>query len=122
MNIMNKVTLRILQKNKTRTIVTIIGVILSTAMFTAVTTFISSLQNYVVSYMMVEEGDWHGVIHDVTAKDIDRLAEIEEVENLVFTRNGGYSYLEHTQNEYKPYLHILELEDKAFEHLPIQMI
>ena len=122
MNIMNKVTLRILQKNKTRTIVTIIGVILSTAMFTAVTTFISSLQNYVVSYMMVEEGDWHGVIHDVTAEDIGRLAEIEEVENLVFTRNGGYSYLEHTQNEYKPYLHILELEDKAFEHLPIQMI
>ncbi len=39
MNIMNKVTLQAMKKNRVRTIVTIIGIILSAAMFTAVTTF-----------------------------------------------------------------------------------
>ena len=48
MNILNKVTLQSLKKNKVRTIVTIIGIILSTAMFTAVTTSISSIRNYMI--------------------------------------------------------------------------
>lgn len=46
MNIFHKITLTNLKKNKTRTIVTIIGIILSTAMFTAVTSSISSLHAF----------------------------------------------------------------------------
>ena len=38
MNIFNKVAMQGLKKNRTRTIVTIIGVVLSAAMITAVTT------------------------------------------------------------------------------------
>ena len=37
MNVLNRVTLKTLRKNKSRTIVTIIGVILSVAMVTAIT-------------------------------------------------------------------------------------
>lgn len=44
MNVLNRVTLKTLRKNKSRTIVTIIGVILSVAMVTAITAFISSMQ------------------------------------------------------------------------------
>ena len=49
MNIFNKVTLQGMKKSRTRTIVTIIGVILSAAMITAVDTFAISLQNYMVN-------------------------------------------------------------------------
>ena len=38
MNILSKVTWEAMKKNKTRTIVTIIGIVLSAAMFMAVTT------------------------------------------------------------------------------------
>lgn len=48
MSILNKVTLQSLKKNKVRTIVTIIGIILSTAMFTAVTTSIASIRGYMI--------------------------------------------------------------------------
>ena len=48
MSIFKKVTLEILKKNKIRTIVTIIGIILSASMFTAVTTTISTLQNFML--------------------------------------------------------------------------
>ena len=46
MNIFNKVTLQSMKKSRTRTIVTVIGVALSAAMITAVSTFAVSLQNY----------------------------------------------------------------------------
>ena len=49
MNIFNKVALQGLKKNRTRTLVTIVGVILSAAMVTAVTTFGVSLLNYLIN-------------------------------------------------------------------------
>ena len=48
MNVLNRVTWNTLKKNRTRTIVTIIGVILSAAMITAVTTFVSTMQDYMI--------------------------------------------------------------------------
>jgi len=42
MNVFNKVTLESLKKNRTRTIVTIIGIMLSAAMICASTTLVSS--------------------------------------------------------------------------------
>ena len=46
MNIFRRVAVKSLLKNRTRTIVTIIGVILSVAMFTAVTSAISTLYTH----------------------------------------------------------------------------
>ena len=48
MNIFNKVALQGLIKNRTRTVVTIIGVALAAALFTGVATFAVSLQDYMV--------------------------------------------------------------------------
>ncbi len=59
MNIFNKVTLQSMKKSRTRTIVTIIGVILSAAMITAVATFAVSLQNYMVNGAIQKYGSWH---------------------------------------------------------------
>ena len=58
MNILNKVTWQAMWKNKTRTIVTIIGIILSAAMFTAVTTLGVSLVSYLIDISAYNEGDY----------------------------------------------------------------
>lgn len=121
MNIMNKVTLKGLLKNRTRTIVTIIGVILSTSMITAVTTFISSLQNYVVDYTIAHEGDWHGVLRNVDIDDYSYIKEDEKLEEVVLTHMAGYANLKGSANEYKPYLRVLEVDDRAFDVLPIKL-
>ena len=46
MNVFHKFAIKSLKLNRTRTIVTIIGIILSTAMLTAVTTTVSSVQQF----------------------------------------------------------------------------
>ena len=56
MNIFNKVTLQSLKKNRTRTFVTIIGIVLSTALICAVTTSFASVRQYAISYFEYTEG------------------------------------------------------------------
>ena len=51
MNIFDKVTVKSLKKNKIRTLVTIIGIMLSTALICAVTTSFASVRQYAIGFM-----------------------------------------------------------------------
>ena len=59
MNIFTKVTLKTMKQNPVRTLVTIIGIMISTAMFTAVTTFTISLFSFMFRTQVYEDGSWH---------------------------------------------------------------
>jgi putative ABC transport system permease protein len=122
MNIVNKVTLRSLKKNKVRTIVTIIGIILSAAMITAVTTLIASMQNYMVNLSIAEEGNWHAAVHNISHGNYEYIRDLSEVQKAVLVRELGYSFLEGSSNEYKPYLYLLEVDKEAFDTLPIHLL
>lgn len=50
MNIFHKVALQGLMRNRTRTFVTVLGVVLSAAMFTGIVTFGTSLMQYLVHH------------------------------------------------------------------------
>ncbi len=122
MNVINRITLKGLKKNKVRTIVTIIGVILSAAMITAVTTLISSFQSYMVNFTIFEEGDWHTCFYNCDKKDIANLANEDELDNISVIKSGGYALLEGSKNEHKPYLHILEFDESAMDMMPLRLI
>ena len=74
MNILHKYTRKTLLKNRIRTIVTIVGIILSTAMITAVTSSITSLQKYMLNIVSATDGVWNGVIR---YPEQERKAELE---------------------------------------------
>ena len=122
MNIMNKVTLKGLLMNKTRTIVTIIGVILSTSMLTAVTTLISSLQEYIIEYTIADKGDWHGAFNNIDMEDYRALKENDNIDTIAVTHLAGYSMLEGSINKNKPFLRVLEFDEKAFETIPVKLV
>ena len=65
MNIFHKVALQGLKRNRTRTFVTIIGVTLSAARITAVTTFGVSLLQYMTNGAIQKYGPWHIAFTDV---------------------------------------------------------
>lgn len=58
-NVFDRVTLQSLRRSRTRTAVTIIGIILSAAMICAVTTFIASLNRYMLDDLIYDRGDWY---------------------------------------------------------------
>ena len=122
MNVFNKVTLQSLKKNKTRTIVTIIGIILSAAMICAVTTFVSSMQNYALEYSIYNDGDWHGAFYDVTWQDYTEVKETGKLSASTYGQLLGYSKVD-SKNEYKPYIYVIGGEkDSFFDTLPVHLI
>lgn len=122
MNIFNKVTLQCMKKSRTRTIVTVIGVILSAAMITAVATFAVSLQNYMVNGAIVKYGTWHVEFLDVDSSFVQERTKDDRVASTAAIENIGYATLEGGKNIHKPYLFIAGFSKEYFEALPISLI
>lgn len=106
MNIFNKLTLQMLRKNKTRTIVTIMGIILATAMICSVTTFCSSILNFLIEAEIFHQGDWHGSMKMTDMDGLETISSAEETENVVYCRNVGYAKVE-SENPRTPYLYLI---------------
>lgn len=122
MNIFNKVTLQSMRKSRTRTIVTIIGVVLSTAMITAVATFGTSLLNFLIKSSIAKYGDWHVEFLDVNSSFVDQLAKDNEVLNTATFTNIGYAALNGSKSPEKPYLFITGFNNKAYDTLSVNLI
>ena len=122
MNVFNKVTLQSMKKSHTRTIVTIIGVVLSAAMITAVATFGTSLQNFLVNGSIVKNGGWHVEFLDVDSSFIQERTHDEGVASTAAFENIGYASLEGVKSPEKPYLFIAGFSKEAFDTLPISLI
>ena len=121
MNVFNKVTLQSLKKNKTRTIVTIIGIILSAAMICAVTTFASSFMNYAKETTIYSDGNWHGYERDTDWNTYTEIWGTGKVEEAVYLQQLGYAYAEGCENEFKPYIYVLGAGKDVEEVLPIHI-
>ncbi len=122
MNIFCKVTLQSLKKSRTRTIVTVIGVILSAAMITAVATFSVSLQSYLINGAVAKTGDWHIEIPDTDSSFVEEQAADSRIANAVALQNIGYAKLKGGRNPDKPYLFIAGWNEKALDTLPIKLL
>lgn len=89
MNIINRFTLRVLRENKVRTLVTIIGIALSVAMFTGVTSLVSSFQQYAIDIEIADAGMWQGRIDNVPAEIVEKMKDDSEITDINAVQNLG---------------------------------
>lgn len=122
MNIFHKVTLRYLKENRTRTLVTIVGIILSASMFTAVTTSISSLRHYLIQSTIYSEGSWYGAAHGLSIEEKEKLALDSRTVESVSMELLGFADLKESINEDKPYLCVQGIQTDFTEMMPIHLI
>ena len=122
MNIFNKVALQTMKKSRTRTLVTIIGVVLSAAMITAIATCAVSLQNYMINGAIKKYGDWHVAFLDVPSSFVQNRAQDKKVSQTASYENIGYATLDGGQNPDKPYFFIAGFTTDAFDNLPVKLI
>lgn len=120
MNIFHVVARKSMRENRTRTIVTIIGVILSAAMFTAVTTFAVSLLDFMERTYIYNSGDWHISAEDTSAQIYAEIQEDERLEGVFAAVSLGYAPID-SENTYKPYLYVLAGETDFFEKMPVHL-
>ena len=91
MKILTRLTWANMKENRTRTIVTVIGVILSAAMFTAVTTLLSSAFSWGTKIMIAQNGNYHLSISGAGSALVDDITSDERVESLAAARELGYA-------------------------------
>ena len=125
MNILHKVSLQSMRRSRsrTRTLVTILGVALSAALFTAVATFGTTLLQYLIDGSAAKNGFWS--VEFPTA-DAEFAAARQAEGDTVCVQSLGYAVLdgaqESEQSAQKPYLYFVGFDDTDFAALPVQLI
>lgn len=122
MNIFNKITLQSMKKNRTRTLVTILGVLLSSAMIAAVATFALSLQHYMVKGAEQKYGGWQVAFQDTTPDFAKKQETNTAVEKTATFEDIGYGKLEGGKNPNKPYLFVAGFNQQTYGSLPIKLL
>ena len=115
MNIFHRFTRRSLSANRSRTWVTIIGIVLSMAMFTAVIEGAYSGQQFLVRSIEELQGRWLIYESGLNAQQADALRSTEGVAESAVWQELGWAEIG-SENEYKPYL-LVEAADEHIENL-----
>ena len=98
MNILNKLTLKHLKMNKKRTIVSIIGIILSTALMVGVGLLFSTVRDNMIKEVESSVGSYHAKIKGISPKNLSDLSESKELRQVMIEQGLGSSYLEGSNN------------------------
>lgn len=118
MKILNNLTIKHLKANKKRTIVTIIGIILSTALMVGIGLLFSTVRDNSVKMIIENSGDHHAVI-EVEKNKLDFISKNDSVSKYKYKSSLGYSLYEGITNEYKPYVNILTASKEYLEDLKL---
>ena len=114
MSILNDLTIKNLKLNKKRTIVTIVGIILSTALMVGIGLLFSSFQDYMIRETISYNGKYEAEYGDVS---LDKLNSIDKKDFSYFYQKPiGFSKFD-SANEYKPYLYISSVDKEYFNEL-----
>ena len=120
MNILNKLTKRNLSLNKKRTTMTIIGILLSTALIVCVSGLVTSFQKTLLLDVIKSDGYYHVMIDDMKKSDLEALKENRDIKDIYYTRFVGYSPF-NSVNKFKPYLYVTAYDDKALNNLAVEL-
>ena len=122
MNVMGRFTLRSMRANRKWTVVTLIGIIISTAMLSAVSTFCASFTELMRNEAIADNGNWHVMVSDVRMRDVPVFEDAGFVDEISLSRDVGYAELENSKNESKPYLFIRQLDENSGKNFPVELI
>ena len=121
MNIFRKYTRKSLGSNKARTLVTIIGIVLSMALLTAVIEGAYSGVQFMVNAEEARAGKWEVFVYDKDEAELMNVMGDKEFKEYASWHAVGTAKL-FTQNEQDPYLFIQGITNDLTDMLPINII
>ena len=122
MNILNTFTIKSLKKSKTRTAVTIVGIMLSCALIVAITSFAASFVQLIKDYNLYSEGNYYisAVIDDksVAAK----IAGDSRYNTISVGKFINREIIPDCDNEFRQYMYFIGVNDTFLENMPVHII
>lgn len=114
MKILNKLTVKNLKLNKSRTIVTIIGIMLSCALIMVVAGMAASAQQTMVNAQINVTGNYDLFVKGANKKIIDNAQANRNVKDIYIKQNLGCAYLPQAKFDTKPYINVVAFNEKSF--------
>ena len=108
MNVFHKYTRQSLRKNKSRTLVTIIGIVLSMALLTAVIEGAYSGIQFLIRGEIDNNGAYHADISDLTDRELQQLQADPELDRIEVWQEVGWAPFESKASGSMPYLLIMD--------------
>ena len=125
MKVLNELSVKDLRLNKKRSIVIIIGIILSTALICGVAGLITSFQSTFVETAKNSQGNYHAIFYNVPKDELKYIEENRSVEDYYLSEELGYSYLPNgktsTGEEEKPLVNVISMNDKFLNNMAINV-
>lgn len=121
MNLLNKLTIKNLKLNKRRTIVTIIGIMLSVALINAVATMYFSGMASIIKAQKATSGDYHTVFYNVPLNDVKTIQNNRNVENITRLKYLGMSKFKSNVSQI-PYVSVVAAEKDNMNKLGMYLV
>lgn len=121
MNILSRVTWKAMWKNRARTIVTIIGIILSVSMFTAVATMAVSAWDFLYRGYRYAEGDYYVSFSFSTEEQMEALRQEKRVGSIADYQAMGYVHLEDQDSQWSTYT-LAAVNDVFLDTMPVHLL
>ena len=120
MNVFHRFTRVSLRQNPSRTLVTVIGIVLSMALVTAVIQGAYSGIQFLVRSEVERTGAFHGYRTGLTDQEADQLRQMDEIKDAVAWHTVGYAEID-SRNGYKPYLLIRGIEEDFTQMVTLRL-
>lgn len=117
MDVLNKLTIRHLKLNKRRTLVTIIGIMLSCALMLGIGLLISSARESAIESVKKYSGDQHAYVLDLSSDEYSKLLKNDKIDKIEYSSYLGFSEYEYRDSEYT--LAFVAASESYFEHLTL---
>lgn len=121
MNVLKKLTLKDLKLNIKRTVATIVGIMLSTALVTSVVTMYTSGLSSFEQNQRNTKGNFHLALYNVSNEQINEIKNNREIEQIYFDEQLGYAKLDGIKNADKPYVCIKAMNKESMQNLTVHI-
>ncbi len=122
MNIILKWTLRTLKLNKSRTLVTIIGIILSAMLISSVATLCVTFQQYALKQSLANNGNWDAKFENIAYQEVPSITENEHVTAVMLQRTLGFHDIRAIHGPAHQYMSLTELDQASFANFSIDLV
>lgn len=73
------------------------------------------MQASIIKSTKQNEGDYHAIFYNVPKDELSYIEDYDNVDRYYLSEELGYSVLEGSKNEYKPYLSLIAGNERIFK-------
>ena len=118
-----RVTREYMKKNKRRTQITFLGILIMVMLMTAVFVGKDTVMHFMSDVVAGDKGSWHAMVYDVNSEQVEAVKELPYMAEVNISRSLGYTeFAQSGQPDVTPFLELKGYSSAIFKQLNIKLV